>query len=117
MDIWEYRAQLDDNVKKEICYPYGNPFRYVDRIYYNELSFTSLQKTVLSIIEQFIKKGINREACNLGTSYILCGFTLVNNDAALSLPWLYQSVCAQLILLTWFNKYYLGIKTLKRELL
>ena len=92
MDIWEYRAQLNDDIKKEICYPYGNPFRYIDRIYYNELSFTSLQKTVLSIIEQFIKKGINPEACNLGASYILCGFTLVNNEAALALPWLYQSV-------------------------
>jgi hypothetical protein len=47
---------------------------------------------ILSIIEQFIKKGINREMSNLGASFILCGLTLVNVDAAMALPWLYQSV-------------------------
>jgi len=92
VDIWQYRAQLDLNVKKQICHPYGNPFRYVDVRTLGLLGFSILQKTILSIIEQFIKKGIDRESCNLGTSYILCGLTLVNNDAALALPWLYQSV-------------------------
>ena len=91
-DIWEYRAQLEPNVKKDICHPYGNPFRYVDLNHFIELNFLSLQKTVLSIIEQFIKKGINREMCNLGASYVLCALTLVNYDAAIALPWLYESV-------------------------
>jgi hypothetical protein len=90
-DIWEYRAQLSHEVKQEICYPYGNPFRYIDPNYTN-LGFLSLQKMILSIIEQFIKKGINREMSNLGASFILCGLTLVNVDAAMALPWLYQSV-------------------------
>ena len=92
IDIWEYRAQLDFEVKKEICYPFGDPFRYTDLINFVNLNYISLQKTVLSIIEQFIKKGIDRDASNLGASYILCGLTLVNNDAAIALPWLYQSV-------------------------
>ena len=93
-DIWEYRAQLDTNVKKDICHPYGNPFRHVDMNNLNNLNFIVMQRTVLSIIEQFVKKGISREFCNLGASYILCGLTLVNNDAALAMPWLYQSVSA-----------------------
>lgn len=92
IDIWEYRAQLTISVKKEICYPYGNPFRYVDMSHIQELNFQSLQKISLSIIEQFIKKGINRESSNLGASYVLCALTLNNNDAANALPWLYQSV-------------------------
>ena len=94
MDIWEYRAQLDIEVKKEICAPYGNPFRYININMIIELSYFSLQKTVLSIIEQFIKKGNTPELCNLGASYVLCGLTLVNNQAALALPWLYNSVAA-----------------------
>jgi len=91
-DIWEYRAQLTLSVKKDICYPYGNPFRYVDIIHFGTYNFLSLQKTVLSIIEQFIKNGINRDSSNLGASYVLCALTLVNNDAAIALPWLYESV-------------------------
>ena len=94
MDIWEYRAQLDNFVKKDICHPHGNPFRHVDINEFHYLNFIALQKTVLSIIEQFVKKGSSREFCNLGASYILCGLTLVNNDAALAMPWLYQSVSA-----------------------
>jgi len=92
LDIWEYRAQLTLEIKKQICFPHGNPFRYTNLneiIYYN---FFSLQKIALSIIEQFIKKGIDSDSCNLGASYVLCALTLVNNDAAIAMPWLYQSV-------------------------
>ena len=92
IDIWEYRAQLSYLTKKEICHPYGNPFRYIDANHLHNLSYHSLQKTSLSIIEQFIKKGTTRDNCNLGASYVLCALTLVNNDAAEALPWLYQSV-------------------------
>ena len=92
VDIWEYRAQLNMEIKREICYPYGNPFRYTDIIHLRNLEYMQLQKTALCIIEQFIKKGINRDSCNLGVTYVLCGLTLVNPEAALALPWLYQSV-------------------------
>lgn len=91
-DIWEYRAQLTSTVKIEICHPYGNPFRYIDYNYIEQYNYLLLQKCSLSIIEQFIKKGINRESCNLGASYVLCALTLVNDSAAEALPWLYQSV-------------------------
>ena len=92
IDIWEYRAQLNIVTKREICHPYGNPFRYIISSNLHTLGFIQLQKSVLGVIEQFIKKGVDREACNLGASYVLCGLTLVNHDAALALPWLYQSV-------------------------
>jgi len=91
-DIWEYRAQLTPEVKRDICYPYGNPFRYCNIHYINSLGSIALQKTSLQIIEQFIKKGSSRDYCVLGASYILCALTLVSNEAAVSLPWLYQSV-------------------------
>ena len=92
MDIWEFRAQLDMEVKRDICPPHGNPFRSMQISYLITLGCSQLQKAILSIIEQFIKKGITRDLCALGASYILCGLTLVNQDAALAIPWLYQSV-------------------------
>lgn len=91
-DIWEYRLQLTITTKQEICYPDGNPFRDINLYNLQNYNFILLQKTILYIIEQFIKKGINNESCYLGASYILCGFTLVNDNAAISMPWLYQSV-------------------------
>ena len=92
LDIWQYRAQLSSNIKKDICHPYGNPFRFITITNINTLSLFSLQKNVLFIIEQFITKGINRDMCSLGINYILCAFTLVNENAANALPWLYESV-------------------------
>ena len=73
IDIWQYRAQLEYKVKKEICYPYGNPFRFINSENLSTLNIISLQKTALHIIEQFVTKGINRDMSNLGASYILCG--------------------------------------------
>ena len=91
-DIWVYRAQLENNIKISICYPSGNPFHNCNINNINQYTFYSLQKLVLQIIEEFITKGINTEMCNLGASYILCAFTLVSNDAAIAMPWLYESV-------------------------
>ena len=92
IDIWEYRALLSDTIKKEICYPQGLPFKYINVTILNEISFNTLQKMGLTLIEQFVKTAINRESAALGASYVLCALTLVNMDAANALPWLYESV-------------------------
>lgn len=91
-DIWQYRAQLNITTKQEICFPDGNPFKYVNFNHLRNYTYIYLQKTILSIIEQFIKTGINNISRNLGASYVLCGLTLVNDNAAIAMPWLYQSV-------------------------
>ena len=90
-DIWEYRAQLSDEIKKEIC-PHDEPFRFINAHNIISMNLSFLQKASLSIIELLIKSGLNRDIQNLGASYVLCALTLVNNDAANALPWLYQSV-------------------------
>jgi len=92
VDIWEYRSQLTDEMKKEICYPSGNPFHNINVNFISSLHINVLQKEALKIIYELIKTGINRDNQVLGASYVLCGLTLVNNDAALALPWFYQSV-------------------------
>ena len=91
-DIWMYRAQLNINIKREICPPNGDPFRFFNIHSINSSNTEILKENILNIIEIFIKRGINNESKILGSNYVLCALTLVNTDAALSLPWLYQSV-------------------------
>lgn len=91
-DIWSYRANLDQNVKREICPPNGNPFRNVNINQLTNLSYNNLLKTVLNILDPLVKDGINRDSQTLGTYYVLSALTLVNSAAADAMPWLYQSV-------------------------
>tara|TARA_Y100000389_G_scaffold6516_1_gene6244 strand:- start:179 stop:379 length:201 start_codon:yes stop_codon:yes gene_type:complete len=49
-----------------------------------------LQQKVIKIIERFISSE-EQEHASLGAFYVLGAITLVNNNAAEALPWLYQS--------------------------
>ncbi len=91
-DIWCYRAQLSIDIKIQICYPTGNPF---SDIRFNELrqyNFHKIQLLTLKIIEDLITKAYSDENKKLGIFYVLSAFTLVNINAAESLPWLYEAV-------------------------
>lgn len=95
-DIWTYRANLSDNVKREICPPLGNPFRpyHVNTHMLMNLPIEPIKLFVLDLIEPFVRNGINRDSKYLGSNYVLCALTLVSPAAAEALPWLYQSVSA-----------------------
>lgn len=92
-DLWFYRLGLTFNIKRHIC-PRGNPFRrfslnlQVDIIAVNE---ETLNKYILCVMEEFILYGVTSEYRNLAASYILTCLTLVNEEAAIALPWLYQA--------------------------
>ncbi len=93
-DLWTYRANLSQKVKEEISPRYGNPFRSVN-ININSIqnySFLVIKKSVISIIDELINKGINNDSKSLGCYYVLACLTLVNPMAANALPWLYESV-------------------------
>ena len=90
-DIWMYRAQLSETTKREICPPHGNPFGNVLLTLLN-CTTNNLKKHALDIIEKMVKTGVNQPSQCLGANYVLCAFTLVNENARDSLPWLYQSV-------------------------
>lgn len=94
LDIWNYRANLSNETKRNICHPHGNPFRKigVNYNYLNTYSYKYIKKNVIYIMDEFINKGINNEYRQLGCYYILSGLTLVNPIAAEDLPWLYESV-------------------------
>jgi hypothetical protein len=94
-DIWSYRAPLTLETKRSICPPHGNPFIRMPN--YNVLqtmeNIDEVRKNILDILEKFVVTGIDKDSKYLGASYVLSALTLVNNDAATALPWLYQAVC------------------------
>ena len=94
LDIWNYRANLTQESKRAIVPPSGNPF-HNEHININNLpqyNFIQIKKYSIQIIDLMINKGINENSCVLGSYYVLCALTMVSNDAADSLPWLYEAV-------------------------
>lgn len=94
-DIWDYRAQLNKDVKILICPPFGSPFREIPiHIIQNNTTLTSetLKQFCVTIIHQLINLSLQKENQCLGAIYVLSALTLVNPIAAESMPWLYQSV-------------------------
>ena len=91
-DIWNYRAQLSDEVKREICPPNGNPFYTISMLHLQNLSHYYLQNLIVSIMETMINTESISSNKHLGSIYILSALCLVNPVAAHALPWLYQSV-------------------------
>lgn len=93
IDIWNYRAQLPGQTKRNICPPVGDPFRNLSIQYINtEENLWNIKKVFLEVMEKFVNSGIDKDSKALGAYYVLGALTLVNEDAATSLPWLFQSV-------------------------
>jgi len=91
-EIWNYRAQLTNETKRNICPPYGDPFRHLRMQYiYTENNITNIKKSILEVLEKIVNSGVDDDSKTLGSYYILGSLTLVNETAALSLPWLFQS--------------------------
>jgi len=92
-DIWNYRAQISNEVKCMICPPIGDPFGNLQFNYYIILNvnLNIIKSNILEVLEKIVNTGVDRDSKSLGAYYVLGALTLVNNDAAESLPWLYQS--------------------------
>ena len=92
-DIWNYRAQILTTIKRNICPPYGNPFMNVNMNHLqHETIVQNIQRMILPILEKFVNSGVDKDSKSLGAYYVLGALTLVNENAATSLPWLFQSV-------------------------
>lgn len=92
-DIWAYRAPLSIETKKQICPPFGNPFSrafMINQLLYAD-SIDDVVKFTLDVLEKFVNSGIDKDSKCLGTYYVLGALTIVNPEAATSLPWLYQA--------------------------
>ena len=90
-DIWHYRANIPFEVKQRISPPRGDPFANTELRHLGGMSIHDVWRITLSIIERFVKSGIDKDAKALGAMYVLTATTLVSQEAAEALPWLYQS--------------------------
>jgi hypothetical protein len=92
-DIWNYRANLTNETKSQICPPYGDLFSNVNIHHiYSQQDVIIIRRIILETIEKLVYNGINADSKSLGAYYILSALTLVNQNAAIALPWLFQSV-------------------------
>ena len=91
IDIWQYRAQISNDIKRKINPQHGDPFFTINVPVLMHKCFEVLQKRILDIIEIFITKGEDAYSRSLGTYYVLGALTTVSQDAAIALPWLYES--------------------------
>ena len=90
-DIWNYRAQLLPDTKRNICPPYGKPFGTEVIGALHNRTFDYLQTYSLSVMKNLLTLGEDIEMRKLGGIYVLGALTMVNNQAATAFPWLYQS--------------------------
>jgi hypothetical protein len=91
-DIWNYRAQITNETKRNICPPNGDLFRNLSMTYiHTEDNLYNVRKVILEILEKLVNCGIDKDSKSLGAYYVLGALTLVNENAATSLPWLFQS--------------------------
>ena len=91
-DIWAYRANLNNEVKRQICPPTGNPFLGVPLHALPTLDRNRLRQASISIIQSMVLRSTDGPTRALGANYVLSALTIVNENAAMSLPWLYQAV-------------------------
>jgi hypothetical protein len=59
---------------------------------HTESSLLNIKNVILEILETLVNSGVDRDSKSLGAYYVLGALTLVNESAATSLPWLFQSV-------------------------
>ena len=97
-DIWNYRAQLSNLKKYEICPPHGNPFLgtpYFTNATTNttlvNMGIDVLIRFNVQIIENLIKSAIDVDNKTLGSFYVLTALTLVSEPARNAMPWLYEA--------------------------
>ena len=91
MDIWNYRLNLPKELKIKICPPYGKPFLNlrINQLFQKDID--SIKFGILKTIENIIKTGVDNNSKSLGSYYVLGCLTLVSQEAAISLPWLFDT--------------------------
>lgn len=90
-DIWNFRLHITRETKRNVCPPLGSPFDIGMNVSTSSTSDMELKDVVLSIFENFVYRGVDRDAQCLGSFYVLGALTLVSTIAAEASPWLYQS--------------------------
>ena len=91
-DIWSYRANIDEPVMSRVCAPHGRPFAGCSWSGLCDGSREQTLRVILQVCYNFAFCAADDHHQQLGVYYVLAALTLVNPQAAESLPWLHQSV-------------------------
>lgn len=90
-DIWNYRSQLSSIVKSNIT-PGGDPFRGISLHRLRDMDIFKMKSFVIRVMDTFVNTGINNDFKYMGCTFVLMALTLVSEDAAQAMPWLYDTV-------------------------
>lgn len=91
-DLWNYRGQLMDNIKKKIC-QWEDPFHNSTMPYYfMDSPIEDLQTICIKVMENMVYGGIDDEFRKIGTLHVLSVLTLVSPEARNNMMWLYESL-------------------------
>jgi hypothetical protein len=93
-EVWTFRLNIPPEVKRNIYPPHGDLFRNIRICLNGSVNgdvFNILRGQVLDIMERLVNSGTDTDSRSLGSCYVLGALTLVSDDAALAMPWLYQS--------------------------
>ena len=98
-ELWNYRAMLEDDMKRSIC-PFFDPFqfrlsRYLGHINTQrerDLTDADCRKMCVILMENLIYTGRDDITKNIMTAHILSALTLVSPNARNTMPWLYDSI-------------------------
>ena len=95
-DVWNYRAQISNDTKRNIIPPNGKLFHNINLHHlFNTKTELFLKNIILDLIEKLTTYGENEESRSLGGFYALGTITIVSVNAANALPWLYESFLTQ----------------------
>ena len=92
-DVWNYRAQLTPDTKRNICQLH-DPFLNVRINTYNylEIPLIDLVGGCVTVMENMIYTGIDTEYKKIGALHILSVLTVVSIPARNNMFWLYESL-------------------------
>jgi hypothetical protein len=92
-DIWNYRGQLSQELKLQIC-PFHGPFEgiFPMTVRHLDLSVDDLKSACLIVFENMIYSGISNEIRQIGVMHSLTALTVVSSSARYALPWLFESM-------------------------
>ena len=89
-DVWNYRSQLSFQVKLKIC-PLWDPFVSL-HLNPRQTTYSEVKGMCLSVMEDLVYMGIDRDARMLGAFQVLTCLTFISYDARRSMPWLYEAL-------------------------
>lgn len=91
-DIWTFRAGLNNLQKNTIVPNHSQRLFKHSPWLVSEQPIETIQKINMNAIRLLISSAADRNDQILGAMYVITAFTLVNRQARIAYPWLYESV-------------------------